>query len=86
MGGGGNGGWNGRSGLAGTGGGGGGGDVFSSGGTYAGAGGSGVVIVRYKTDGSDGISPSSTGGTKTTSGIYTIHTFTSSGTFTVVAN
>jgi hypothetical protein len=44
------------------------------------------VIIRYQTDGSDGISPSSTGGTKTTSGAYTIHTFTSNGTFTVVAS
>jgi hypothetical protein len=42
------------------------------------------VIIRYQTDGTDGISPSSTGGTKTTSGAYTIHTFTSNGTFTVV--
>lgn len=41
----------------------------------------GVVIVSYKTDGTDGISSSSTGGTKTTSGDYTIHTFISSGTF-----
>jgi prepilin-type N-terminal cleavage/methylation domain-containing protein len=48
------------------------------------AGGSGIVIIRYKTDGSDGISPSSTGGTKTTSGAYTIHTFTSNGTFTPI--
>jgi hypothetical protein len=43
----------------------------------------GVVIIAYKTDGSDGVYPSSTGGTVTTSGLYTIHTFTSSGTFTV---
>lgn len=42
-----------------------------------GAGGSGVVIIRYLT--SDVIS--ATGGTKTTDGSYTIHTFTSSGTF-----
>ena len=49
-----------------------------------GAGGSGIVILRYKTDGSDGIvAANATGGTKTTSGIYTVHTFTSSGTFTV---
>ena len=50
----------------------------------SGNGGSGIVIIRYKTDGSDGISPSSTGGTKTTSGPYTIHTFTTSGTFTAI--
>lgn len=47
-------------------------------------GGSGIVIIRYKTDGSDGVSTASTGGTITTSGAYTIHTFTSSGTFTAV--
>ena len=44
----------------------------------------GVVIISYATDGSDGIDPSSTGGTKTTSGGQTIHTFTTSGTFTAV--
>ncbi|MEK7195758.1 MAG: hypothetical protein AAB659_00730, partial [Patescibacteria group bacterium] len=49
-----------------------------------GNGGSGVVTVAYKTDGSNGVSTSSTGGTITTSGAYTIHTFNSSGTFTVV--
>jgi hypothetical protein len=42
------------------------------------------VIISYATDGSDGVSTSSTGGTITTSGGQTIHTFTSSGTFTVV--
>jgi hypothetical protein len=43
------------------------------------------VIIRYKTDGSDGVDATlTTGGTKTTSGIYTIHTFTTSGTFSVV--
>lgn len=46
----------------------------------------GIVILAYKTDGTDGVDASSTGGTKTTSGSYTIHTFTSSGTFTSVAN
>ena len=56
-----------------TGGGGGGG----SGGGYAGgAGGSGIVIVRYFG------SQRGTGGTITSSGGYTYHTFTSSGTFT----
>jgi hypothetical protein len=43
----------------------------------AGAGGSGVVIVRYLTN--DATMWSINGGTKTTSGNYTIHTFTSSG-------
>lgn len=50
-----------------------------------GAGSSGIVIVSYKTDGSDGIDATlSSGGTKTTSGIYTIHTFTSNGTLNLV--
>jgi hypothetical protein len=62
-------------------GGGGGGNVGGNGGS----GGSGIVIIRYTTDGSDGVDAAlTTGGTKTTSGIYTIHTFTTSGTFTVV--
>ncbi len=69
------------SGTNGLGGGGGGGAGTS---TPGASGGSGVVIIRYKTDGSDGVSNSSTGGTKTTSGLYTIHTFTSSGTFVCV--
>jgi YD repeat-containing protein len=42
-----------------------------------GAGGSGVVIIRYSG------TPKATGGTILQSGGYTIHTFTSSGTFTV---
>jgi hypothetical protein len=47
-------------------------------------GGSGIVIIRYKTDGSNGVNPTlTTGGTKTTVGEYTIHTFTASGTFTI---
>lgn len=58
---------------------GGGGGCFSGGGSFAGA--SGVVIVRYVTS---AFGPC-TGGTITTSGSDTIHTFTSSGTFTVVA-
>jgi hypothetical protein len=49
-----------------------------------GNGGSGIVIIAYATDGSTGISTSSTGGTITTSGGDTIHTFTSDGTFTAV--
>ncbi|MEJ0001950.1 MAG: immunoglobulin-like domain-containing protein [bacterium] len=72
---------NGVSGTANTGGGGGGADSSHSGG----AGGSGVVIIAYHTDGSDGISPSSTGGTVTTAGAYTVHTFNSSATFTALA-
>jgi len=74
---------NGSSGAANTGNGGGGGgsapgyNPIGIGGT----GGSGIVIIRYKTDGSDGVSTSSTGGTITTSGSYTIHTFTTGGTF-----
>lgn len=62
-------------GVANTGSGGGGNNQTSS----AGAGGSGIVIIRYKTS-EWGIC---TGGTKTTDGEYTIHTFTSSGTFNV---
>jgi hypothetical protein len=45
------------------------------------AGGSGVIIVRYLTDQADGWNI--TGGTKSTSGAYTIHTFTSSGSFVI---
>jgi hypothetical protein len=73
---------NGGNGTANKGGGGGGAGGSSGSG---GNGGSGVVIIRYKTDGSDGVDATlTTGGTKTTSGIYTIHTFTTSGTFSVV--
>jgi hypothetical protein len=64
---------NGGNGGANTGGGGGGGTHWDSDG---GNGGSGIVIVRYFG------SQRATGGTITTSGGYTIHTFTSSGTFT----
>ncbi len=79
--GGGDGSYSGESGTSNTGGGGGGNG-------YSGSqnGGSGIVIVTYKTDGSDGVSNTSTGGTVSTSGAYTIHKFTSSGTFTVVAS
>ena len=73
---------NGSNGATNRGGGGGG----AGNGTTGGDGGSGVVIITYKTDGSDGISTSSTGGTVTTSGIYTIHTFTASGTFDAIAS
>jgi len=58
-------------------GGGGGGNYYTYG---AGTGGSGVVIVSYVTSEWG----TCTGGTITTSGIYTVHTFTSNGTFTVV--
>lgn len=75
----------GAAGTANTGNGGVGSTQNGSDGQNGGAGGSGVVVVRYHTDGSDGISNTSTGGTITTSGGYTIHTFTASGTFTVVA-
>ena len=71
-------------GSANTGGGGGGG---GSGGNpqWAAPGGSGVVVLRYLTADLTTLSSSAvtSGGTKTTSGNYTIHTFTSSGTFTV---
>lgn len=66
-------------GLAGTvntGGGGGGGWSYASG--NGGAGGSGIVIISYPTG-----SMTATGGTITTSGGNTIHTFTGNGTFTV---
>jgi hypothetical protein len=67
---------NGGAGGANTGGGGGGGThAYSTGG----AGGSGIVIIRYYG------SQKATGGTVTSSGGYTIHTFTSSGTFTPTA-
>lgn len=46
----------------------------------AGTGGSGVVIISYVTADWGAC----TGGTITTNGIYTVHTFTSNGTFTVV--
>ncbi|MBI5003547.1 hypothetical protein HZC00_00420 [Candidatus Kaiserbacteria bacterium] len=66
----------GTSGTANTGGGGGG--ASNTGTSSGGNGGSGIVIIRYPTG-----TVSATGGTVTTSGGYTIHTFTSSGTFTV---
>jgi hypothetical protein len=62
-----------NNGSANTGGGGGG---VSSGGTTGSSGGSGIVIIRYA-----GVQKG-TGGTVTSSGDYTIHTFTSSGTYT----
>jgi len=42
--------------------------------------------IRRGSDGATGVSPVATGGTVTTSGGYTIHTFTSSGTFAVNRN
>jgi len=65
-------------------GGGGGGSGMDSNVHHGGNGGSGVVIVSYHSDGTDGVSASSTGGTITTSGGYHIHSFTSSGTFGAV--
>lgn len=56
----------------------GGGGAGGGGNLAGGAGGSGIVIIRYLT----GLY-SATGGTITTSGDYTIHTFTSSGTFKI---
>lgn len=67
----------GTAGTANTGGGGGGGGGKSG---LGGAGGSGVVIVRYLTSDFG----TCTGGTKTTDGSYTVHRFTSSGTFGAV--
>jgi hypothetical protein len=64
----------GSNGTANTGGGGGG--PVGNGSALGGTGGSGVVIIRYAG------SQKGTGGTVTSSGGYTIHTFTSSGTFT----
>lgn len=64
-----------------TGGGGGGARNADTGGGDGGNGGSGIVIIRYVTADFG----ECTGGTITTDGADTIHTFTSSGTFTVVA-
>ena len=63
-------------GSANTGGGGGGGTRVSSNGTPGANGGSGVVIIRYAG------SQRGTGGTYSSSGGYSYHTFTSSGTYT----
>lgn len=67
----------GSAGSANTGGGGGGGGQGAGGEGNGGDGGSGVVIISYPT-----ASMTATGGTITTSGSNTIHTFTTSGTFT----
>jgi len=63
-----------------TGGGGGGGSHYQSTNNKGGNGGSGIVIVRYSGP------QKATGGTITTVAGYTIHTFTSSGTFTPFLN
>ena len=63
------------SGTANTGGGGGAGGFVNPGWSTGGAGGSGIVIISYAG------AQRGTGGTVTTSGGYTIHTFTSSGTY-----
>jgi hypothetical protein len=68
---------NGTSGTANTGGGGGGVNDNATGGN----GGSGVVIITYTT--TDGAAYTITGGTITTNGAKTVHTFNSSGTFSV---
>jgi hypothetical protein len=68
-------------GVANTGSGGGGGGESGSGSNFAGgSGASGIVIVAYPTG-----TLTATGGTITTSGANTIHTFRSSGTFTVTS-
>ena len=83
LGGGGNGGYGGIPGTAGVpntgGGGGGGGGFYGQSSSSGGHGGSGVVIVRYPT-----ANGTASGGVITYAGLYTIHTFNSSGTFTVL--
>ncbi len=69
---------NGNAGTANTGGGGG---AAGNNANAGGAGGSGVVIVSYPTG-----SMTATGGTITTAGLNTVHTFTGSGVFSVVPN
>jgi RHS repeat-associated protein len=61
--------------------GGGAGAGYRSSGTTNHTGGSGVVVICFHKDGSDGLSASSTGGIITTVGDYQIHTFLSSGVF-----
>lgn len=56
----------------------------AEGGSVGSNGGNGRVEVWYRTDGSDGISTLSTGGSVSTFGAYTVHVFTSDGTFTPV--
>lgn len=71
----------GTNGTANTGGGGGGGGGKTGSGANGGSGGSGIVVISYVTADFG----SCTGGTITTDGANTVHTFTSNGTFTVVA-
>jgi hypothetical protein len=61
--------------------GGGGGGSWGGSGQLCGLGGSGVVIVRYLT--ADAASFTITGGTATTSGSYTVRTFTASGSLVI---
>ena len=63
-----------------TGGGGGGGSHWNSN-NYGGNGGSGIVVVRYLT--ADGVGKTITGGTTSTVGTDTVHTFTASGTLSI---
>lgn len=70
--------YSGGAGTTNRGGGGGGGGINYGNVGPGGAGGSGIVVIRYPTG-----ALSATGGTVTTSGGYTIHTFTANGTFTV---
>jgi hypothetical protein len=65
----------GGNGTANTGGGGGGGEPINN--LSGGTGGSGIVVVRYLT--ADLTPFSASGGTVTTSGNYTVHSFTSTG-------
>jgi Glycine-rich domain len=59
---------------------GGGGGDHATGGTTGGLGAAGIVIIRYL-----GLVPRATGGSITNDGTYTIHTFTSNGTFTATS-
>ena len=73
---------NATSGSPNTGGGGGGAQTFPGvGSTGGGNGGSGIVVIRYA-----GSTQRATGGTVTTGGGYTIHTFTGDGTFATNSN
>jgi hypothetical protein len=65
--------------VANTGSGGGGGASSTTTTYFGGAGGSGIVIVKYQTS----LFGNCTGGTKSTDGTDTLHTFTGSSTFTV---
>lgn len=67
-----------RFGASGANGAGGGGSAPGGGGAASSSGGAGVVIIRYLTG-----AITATGGTITTDGSYTVHTFTSSGTFAI---